>query len=138
MGWKRIVGRWFSGTEKWYTLRVPAGYTKVSTASMESRVLVWFDYAHAETCITFVEERGGVTYAAKHCPIEFVEWPEGTEHEPTFRIRGRDLGNSLLKQLADALSEVGIRTDHDYKIQGKLEAVQYHLEDLRTLLKLKK
>ena len=44
----------------------------------------------------------------------------------------------IFKALADGLSKNGIETDSQSKIQGTLEATKYHLEDLRSILKLKK
>jgi len=48
------------------------------------------------------------------------------------------LDSDMLKPLAEALDNIGIRTDKDAKIEGKFEAQNYHLEDLRRLLKLPK
>ena len=47
------------------------------------------------------------------------------------------VANDFLNALAEALDKRGIKTDKDAKIQGTLEATRYHLEDLRSLLKLK-
>ena len=44
--------------------------------------------------------------------------------------------NVMLKQFADQLSEMGVKTDNDHKIAGTLEATKYHLEDMRKLAKV--
>lgn len=46
------------------------------------------------------------------------------------------VAQDFLQALAEALDDRGIKTDKDAKIQGTLEATEYHLEDLRSLLKL--
>lgn len=53
--------------------------------------------------------------------------------EPTFRFRGIEK-TEFLKAMADAIAEIGIKTDSDFKIQGKLEATEKHLEDMRRLI----
>jgi hypothetical protein len=46
------------------------------------------------------------------------------------------LSPGMLKALQQALSEKGIRPDHETFALGKLEATEEHLADLRHLLKL--
>jgi hypothetical protein len=53
--------------------------------------------------------------------------------EPTFILSGMD-ANELLKSLADSISDMGVKTESDFKIQGKLEATEKHLEDMRKLV----
>lgn len=48
------------------------------------------------------------------------------------------LADSFFKSFAEVLDKQGVKTDNDAKIQGTLDATKYHLEDLRTLLKIKK
>ena len=47
------------------------------------------------------------------------------------------IADEFRKAMSDMLAEKGIKPDRDAKIEGTLEATRYHLEDLRTLLKLK-
>ena len=47
------------------------------------------------------------------------------------------MANALLKSLAEALSERGVKTKMDATMEGQLDATKYHLEDLRKLLKIK-
>jgi len=56
--------------------------------------------------------------------------------EPSLKLPG-NIGRALLQAFAEALDKDGIKTDKDAKLQGTIEATKYHLEDLRTLLKLK-
>lgn len=63
--------------------------------------------------------------------VELKEYQETPE--PTFRLSG-GTSTEILKALADALDQQGIKTDADSKIEGKLEAVNQHLEDMRKLV----
>ena len=55
--------------------------------------------------------------------------------DPTFFIPGY-LEEAFLNSMLEAINGVGVKLDKDSKIEGKLEATKYHLEDLRRLLKL--
>lgn len=87
----------------------------------------------------FVEEReDGRRAVAK--PLQFeMELKEEMEMigEPTLRLSGR-WGNQILKAFADALQREGIKPASDAEMKGKFEATQYHLEDMRKLLDLKR
>jgi hypothetical protein len=48
-----------------------------------------------------------------------------------------ELNEFDLKDLAEALDKLGVKTDNDSKLQGKIEAMTEHLQDLRKLLKLR-
>lgn len=92
--------------------------------------------------IFIVEEQGEKRFVAKKVNLEFVEIHPyksmSTEDSgPTLQFPIFDAHN-LLKDLAEELDKNGIQTDKDAKIAGTLEATKYHLEDLRTLLKLRK
>lgn len=67
-------------------------------------------------------------------------WPEGAlkpeSAKPCLQMRGFD-AKQMMKALMDALSEEGIHTPDSLKLQGQLDAQGKHLEDLRSLLKLK-
>ncbi len=53
--------------------------------------------------------------------------------EPTFRL-AHDKGNEFLKAIADAAAQRGIKTDPDLKREGRLEALEAHLADMRRLV----
>lgn len=61
----------------------------------------------------------------------------GVQQEPSLHLPGR-LGEEVMKAMVNAFSERGIKPESDSKLQGKLEATEKHLEDMRTLLKLRK
>lgn len=63
---------------------------------------------------------------------EFREVNDEHPYTPTLRLPYQDQG--LMKKLAEVLSDKGIKTDNDHKIQGILEATKNHLEDLRKLI----
>jgi len=56
----------------------------------------------------------------------------GTHAPPTLL-----LPDGILEPMAEAIDQVGIKTDKDAKLQGTMEAQRAHLADLRQLLKLK-
>ena len=89
--------------------------------------------------ILFVDHRGAGhrRHVAKPVELEWVEQEPGTIAEPTLVLDGF-WAEEFLRAFAEALDEKGIRTDKDARIEGNLEATRYHLEDLRTLLKLRK
>ena len=60
----------------------------------------------------------------------------GNSGEPSLHLSGR-LGEEIMQAMAEAFSKRGIKTENDHKLQGTLEATKYHLEDMRSLLKLK-
>jgi len=68
--------------------------------------------------------------------INYVEQEQATIVRPTFILH--DEAELFLKACAEELARQGIKTDNDHKIEGKLEATRYHLEDLRAMLKLKR
>lgn len=47
-----------------------------------------------------------------------------------------EMNNDQLQAFANSLASKGIKTTNDSKNEGLLEATKYHLEDMRTLLKL--
>jgi len=55
----------------------------------------------------------------------------GTRLEPTIRLERQQL-----QAFSNALNNMGINPQKEY-IQGKLEATENHLQDMRTLLKIK-
>lgn len=85
--------------------------------------------------IVFWEKRGEKIYAAKPCPLVFEEVVDGYIENPTLKI-GMAWANEFMKAMAEELDKKGIKTDSDAKIAGTLEATRYHLEDLRTLMKI--
>lgn len=62
--------------------------------------------------------------------------PELYDAKPTLRIGWQYARSGILEAIAKALYDEGIKPEEESKMAGKLEAVNYHLEDLRTLLHL--
>lgn len=52
--------------------------------------------------------------------------------EPSFRFSKID-AHEFMKAMADAIAEHGIKTDSDMKREGKLEATEKHLKDMRHI-----
>ena len=103
---------------------------------------VWFDRADLGRSlhIALVREREDgklwIGRVQSDGEIEYLEQQQNTPIRPTFIFYNE--GQQFLKACAEELSRQGIKTDNDHKIEGKLEATKYHLEDLRFMLKLKK
>ena len=67
---------------------------------------------------------------------EFVEITEGAPiPEPTMKIPGF-AAREFLESMAYELDKKNIKTPNTHLIEGKLQAREYHLEDMRKLLKL--
>lgn len=87
--------------------------------------------------IYFYQERDGKRYLMPEVSGEFKEIDEGTAHiRPTMKIPGF-AARELLESMAEELDKKNIKTPNTHLIEGKLQAREYHLEDLRKLLKLK-
>lgn len=82
------------------------------------------------------QQIGQKIYCAKEMKIEFVECPEGIAPGASLRL-AHFSAETFFKAMAEAIDKQGVKTENDFKIQGKLEATQGHLQDLRQLLKLK-
>ena len=78
-------------------------------------------------------DQGGKRVILDGDGITTKDYVMGEDVKPTFF-----LPQDLTKPLADALAEMGVKTDSDAKLTGTVEATRYHLEDLRKMLKLKK
>jgi len=57
--------------------------------------------------------------------------------EPSLNLPGR-MGEEVMQAIVEAFNERGIKPESGNKTEGKLEATEKHLEDLRMLLKLRK
>lgn len=81
-------------------------------------------------------------YGIEYCHIEDGHFilTEGKRMEPVkpFLTISGMMARDLFKGLATALDEKGFKPDSNAKIEGTLNATKYHLEDLRTMLKLTK
>ena len=77
------------------------------------------------------------TFLAKPINLEFEEIATGTSYPPTLHIDYR-IADEFLVKFADELEKKGIRTikqeESLEKSKSTLEAVKYHLEDMRNLV----
>jgi len=87
--------------------------------------------------MSIIETEGNIRRIALPIEITMKTIEPGESVEPTFELPAFE-AHKIMKSLAEALDEQGIKTDNDAKIQGTLEATRYHLEDLRKILKLDK
>lgn len=75
-----------------------------------------------------------VDAVAKHVELEFDKYEPGQKTErATLEIYGRQ-AKGLLEALSKELNRKGIKPESDSKLEGKLEATKYHLEDMRKLI----
>jgi hypothetical protein len=72
-------------------------------------------------------EKGGIHTLNE---IKSKTWEE--EGLPTFQIP-RDLYDILAKSILEDLESKGYKSESDFKILGKLEAKQEHLQDIREI-----
>ena len=47
-----------------------------------------------------------------------------------------ELNEFELQDLSNALDKLGVKSENDFKLQGKVDAMKEHLQDLRKMLKL--
>src|SRR5947209_16586587 len=117
---------------------MPSRFVKTSIGKKEDvAVAVGTDPITGRLALYFYERRNGKTYAAKPVELVFAEVGESSPFPPTLQM-DYFYAEPFLEALAEALDKAGVKTEHDATIQGQLDATRYHLEDLRTLLKLKK
>lgn len=97
---------------------------------------VYWDHARHALCLNIVNWNGnGTKSVAKPVALEFEPWPEGAYAEPTVAIP-KEMAVEFLSSAAEALDGVGVKTTDEARLGAALTATKYHLEDLRTLLKL--
>ena len=84
------------------------------------------------------ESNGGIEF----CHIDGSSFilTEAKRHESIkpFLTFSYLMAKDFFKAFATALDEKGFKPDSNAKIEGTLNATKYHLEDLRTMLKLKR
>lgn len=83
-------------------------------------------YKLAKDIYIFRQSSGGKTEMLGGKIVEFGE----ANPEPTL-----SLTNEQLRKLAEAINKQGINPQKEY-VEGKLEATENHLQDMRKLLKL--
>ena len=97
------------------------------------------DFNRDQVQIVFMDYEGMVKRAYNFYTGETKVIEEGVAVDDDYILKiPSHLMPELLKAMADLLEEEKIQTDSQHKIEGKLDATKYHLEDLRKILKLKK
>lgn len=99
------------------------------------QVKIWRDEFSNRVNLGFRVRQGKDWAFAKPMEFVFETRKDGEDIKPTLTIDGFE-AEQFLKAMAEALDEKDIKTDKDAKIEGTLNATKYHLEDMRTLLKL--
>ncbi len=103
------------------------------------KIKTWTDGATGEFKIVFYQEEGSnrLLFNFYHGGVYTVSPGMSIPDDYVIKIP-EHLAMQVLKSLADSLDMMDVKTDSDAKLAGTLEATRYHLEDLRTLCKLKK
>lgn len=100
---------------------------------MENWIVKIVDPGYKITREIFIYRRAGIGKTEVLRSGGMVETIDtGVKPEPTL-----ELFPETLQALANALAEVGIKPQEGY-LEGKLEATEKHLEDMRTLVFKKK
>lgn len=97
------------------------------------RISIDFDPTIRGTRIWVVDERQDGLYAYK--PTEFLieKIDEAVEVAPTFIFNRRD-GHDFLQEFSQALVRAGFKPDELKAMDKEVNAIKYHLEDMRGLV----
>ena len=98
-------------------------------------VYISSDPAFAGLKLWIVDRGGGHQRVAMPMQLTMKEFAEDETPEPTLTLN-RWLADDFLSAMAEALDKRGVKVENEHKVHGQLEATKYHLEDLRTLLKI--
>jgi len=104
------------------------------------RTIMYKDPYTYTTVITFVKEIDGKCYYAEPVELKFKHIPYGEQVSPTLRVVDLDT-TGFLKSIYDAIKSTNIVKEPiavPSVSERHLKSVEYHLEDLRQLLKLNK
>jgi hypothetical protein len=80
-----------------------------------------------------VDERPDGRYIAQPVALVWEPLQEGAAPDPTM-IFEHNRGEQFLKSMADELARAGFRADELKAKDTQVEAVKYHLEDMRKLV----
>lgn len=86
--------------------------------------------------LLFEDSPSGKRYVVKPIEIKLEEVKDTDIIEPTFKINDWT-AREFIKSMAELAEELGIKTDmqinEERKFEGKLEATEKHVEDMRKL-----
>lgn len=97
------------------------------------RAVIRHDEDVRGTAIYFVKEIDGKRYVAQPLNLTFVPMEDGKLAEPTLGLDPHE-GTALLKSMVDQLAMIGISANELEVKNSQLRAVQYHLEDMRSMV----
>ena len=102
------------------------------------KIIIYQNHRKRETEVIVIKEglNRDIVYNLYTGISQELKPGEEIPEEFTMKIPQQIVG-PFFKAFAEELDKQGIKTEMDAKIEGKLEATVYHLEDLRQLLKLK-
>lgn len=91
-----------------------------------------------ELVVLMLDHEGRAAYIAKPIKLEFEPLKPGTRIEHPTLTLDRVEGEEFLTAMAEALQRENIKPPEPHRLEGEIDATKRHLEDLRTLLKLRK
>lgn len=101
------------------------------------RVHVSKSFDAFETQIRIIHYANGRTYVAKTMVLEFEDVGDQSGlialPEPSIRVPG-NISDEFMKAFVDAADDLGIPKPSEQRNEGKLEAMEKHLEDMRRLV----
>lgn len=102
------------------------------------KIYIYEEIARFNTCILFYEDipEGLKVYNFSTGEVLIIKREQEFPKEFAISLP-RNILPELAGELVKHLDKQGIRSDTEQKLEGKLEATQEHLKDLRQLLKLK-
>ena len=102
-------------------------------------VQIWKEFNTGQIKMVFIERNGLKATLVNFYTGICKEISEGEIYPDEFILKiPHTMARDVFKGMAEAMDGEGVKTENDFKIQGTLEATRFHLEDLRTILKLKK
>lgn len=86
-----------------------------------------------QTEIYFFIKENGKFYIAKPMKFEFTAVEENTICEPSIKL-GINTSVPFLQAMANLCHEHGIKPEKEPVLKNELDAIKYHLEDMRKLV----
>ena len=82
--------------------------------------------------VWIIDERGSDSFVARPTELRFEKTDPTLQIEPTF-VFDRFKGEEFLQGLAEALVQAGFKPNEIRAHDKQVEAIKYHLEDMRKL-----
>lgn len=87
--------------------------------------------------IGLADETGRIRQVAKPMALEWVDVEPMMPVKPTLSIPSMDM-EDLIQAFVDEAHKNGVKPPEPHRLEGEIQATKYHLEDLRSLLKIRK